>query len=306
MQLYACVYFRYLGSGCSMADLHYAHRVGYSTIHNIVKEVCDEIWNKLLDRCIPLPTREGWLKICEDFEKYTNFPNCIGAIDGKHIRLVKPHQSGSLYYNYKNFFSLVLLAICDANYCFTYIDIGSFGKDNDSNIFKNSSFYKLLIDDKLNIPPTKQIGPNPNDLFPFVFVADEAFSLTESVLRPYSGNQISEIKRIFNYRLTRARRYIECSFGILANKWRIFHRPLNVSVELAESITKCCCVLHNFVRRRDGYRNEDYEVQCNNVITDIQTMGPAQGGRTANKIRDSFAQFFMTDEGALPWQAQKI
>jgi hypothetical protein len=64
-------------------------------------------------------------------------------------------------------------------------------------------------------------------------------------------------KRTYNYRLSRARRYIECTFGILSNKWRIFHRPLNVSVEFAEDIVKACTVLHNFLRVRDGYKHED-------------------------------------------------
>jgi len=66
-----------------------------------------------------------------------------------------------------------------------------------------------------------------------------------------------KIKTVFNYRLSRARRFIECLFGILTNKWRIFHRPLNVNIELAIDIIKACVVLHNFVRLRDGYLHEE-------------------------------------------------
>ena len=92
---------------------------------------------------------------------------------------------------------------------------------------------------------------------PFVFVADVAFGLSQHILRPYAGKCLYQKKRIFNYRLSRARRLIECSFGILANKWRIFHVPLNVDLSLAEDIIKVCCVLHNFVRDRDGIQTED-------------------------------------------------
>lgn len=70
------------------------------------------------------PTKDEWRRIAEGFEKFTNFPNCIGAIDGKHIRIMKPIESGSLYYNYKHFYSTVLVALCDANYCFIFVDIG--------------------------------------------------------------------------------------------------------------------------------------------------------------------------------------
>jgi hypothetical protein len=66
------------------------------------------------------------MKIARGFHERANFPNCIGAIDGKHIRIIKPKDSGSRYYNYKSYFSVVLLAICDADYTrmFTFLDIG--------------------------------------------------------------------------------------------------------------------------------------------------------------------------------------
>jgi hypothetical protein len=59
-------------------------------------------------------------------------------------------------------------------------------------------------------------------------------------------------KSVYNYRLCRARRYVECAFGILSSKWRIFQRPLNVS-----PIVNACVVLYNFVRETDGYKVED-------------------------------------------------
>jgi hypothetical protein len=81
-------------------------------------------------------------------------------------------------------------------------------------------------------------------------------------------------------------RCIECSFGILANKWRIFHRLLGVSLDFAEDIVKTCCLLHNFVRERDGYNFEDsvaIEGLCDMPTNSVQ------GGRTANNIRDQYA-----------------
>jgi len=96
----------------------------------------------------------------------------------------------------------------------------------------DSSLYKKMKKNELDLPDPEIISMDGNRL-PYVFIGDEAFGLNEHMLRPYSGRQISEKKRVFNYRLSRARGYVECSFGILANKWRILHRPLNVAVDFA-------------------------------------------------------------------------
>lgn len=71
---------------------------------------------------MPEPSVELWLEIAKRYYKKTNYPNCIGSIDGKHIRIRKPAKSGSYYSNYKKFFSIVLLAVADANCSFIAID----------------------------------------------------------------------------------------------------------------------------------------------------------------------------------------
>lgn len=98
------------------------------------------------------PTTEEWKTISDQFEKAANFPHCVGSIDGKHVRIVKPWRSGSEYYNYKKYFSIVLMAIADSNYCFRFIDVGAFGHQGDSNIFKATGFGKKLYNQTLNLP----------------------------------------------------------------------------------------------------------------------------------------------------------
>ncbi len=71
--------------------------------------------------------QEEWKKIADGFQRRWQFPHCIGAIDGKHMRIKAPQNSGSSWYNYKGFFSMVLLATCDSSYKFTWIDIGQYG-----------------------------------------------------------------------------------------------------------------------------------------------------------------------------------
>lgn len=111
-------------------------------------------------------------------------------------------------------------------------------------------------------------------------------------MRPYVGKRLDYLKRILNYRLSRARRYIECTFGIMANKWGIFHRPLNVSLELAERIVLVCTVLHNCVWCRYGYRYEDtlmrHLLLCGQVTVPQQDV-------YAKQVRDRFAHNFIKE-----------
>ncbi|GBP40870.1 hypothetical protein EVAR_88931_1 [Eumeta japonica] len=107
------------------------------------------------------------------------------------------------------------------------------------------------------MPEAKPL-PNTNDTpLPFVFLGDEAFPHNNNFMKPYPRSNLNTQRRIFNYRLSRSRRVVECAFGILSNKWRIFHTSMTIPPDFAVLVTKAACVLHNFVRRRDGYRFED-------------------------------------------------
>lgn len=88
---------------------------------------------------IPMPTKEQFQSIAEDFFRRWNFPNVIGCLDGKHVRIRCPNSTGSTYFNYKDFFSVVLLALVDANFKFIAIDVGSFGREGDAGM--NKFFY---------------------------------------------------------------------------------------------------------------------------------------------------------------------
>lgn len=249
-----------------------------------------------------IPSENEWLNIAEDFAVIANFPHCLGAVDGKHIRIIKPTKSGSMFLNYKHFFSIVLMAVVDTNYNFIFVDIGAYGKDCDSNVFKETVFWKRLLNNTLNLPQPALI-PETNFQLPYVFVADEAFALHKNVLRPFSGRELNETMSIFNYRLTRARRYVECAFGIMANKWRILHRPSNVSLELTVDIVKTCCLLQNFIHKEQG---------IGNLIVDsgfeLQTLSRSEYADPliADNVRQNFAEYFVSPQGSVPWQNKYI
>uniref|UniRef100_A0A8C1KK70 DDE Tnp4 domain-containing protein n=2 Tax=Cyprinus carpio TaxID=7962 RepID=A0A8C1KK70_CYPCA len=161
---------------------------------------------------MPVPQESDWRAIAEGFSSKWAFPHCLGAIDGKHITIKAPADSGSLYYNYKGQFSIVLLAVVDANYLFRVVDIGAFGKSSDGGTLSASALGRALRDGTLNLPDDEPL-PNGEHLgkVPFVFVGDEAFPLRKHLLRPYSGRAIPADQRIFNFRLSQVNFSIVCS-----------------------------------------------------------------------------------------------
>ena len=96
---------------------------------------------------------ELWRKVAAGFKQQRNFPNCVGALDGKHVVIQKPAGSGSLFLNYKGTFSIVLLALVDHNYNFIAVDVGAYGSNSIGGIFANSNLGKSLNAGTLHVPP---------------------------------------------------------------------------------------------------------------------------------------------------------
>ncbi|KAJ4937403.1 hypothetical protein JOQ06_001964 [Pogonophryne albipinna] len=176
--------------------------------------------------------KEDWRAIAVEFQERWNFPNCIGAIDGKHVVIQALANSGSLYFNYKSTHSLVLLAVVDAQYLFRVVDVGGFGKSSDSGSLRNSAFGESLRDGSLQLPPDTVIpGAERLGLLAHVFVGDEAFPLLDNLLHPFPGHHLTLERRMFNYCLSRARLVVECAFGILTSQWRMLRRVITTSTE---------------------------------------------------------------------------
>lgn len=77
-------------------------------------------------------------------------PNCIGTVDGKHIAIKAPPNAGYLFYNYKKYYSTIIMAACNRRYKFTLVDVGAYGSESDGGILARSEFGKRLDTSTLN------------------------------------------------------------------------------------------------------------------------------------------------------------
>jgi hypothetical protein len=212
------VVLRYLASGDSYMSLQYGFRVAHNTISKVVVETCEAIIAEYQEEVMPAPsTPQEWKTVAESFATNWNFYNCLGAIDGKHINIRCPPNGGSLYYNYKGFHSIVLMAVVDGDYKFIYVDVGANGSCSDGGVFINTSLREAIEDGTAGIPDPQPL-PNDDQDVPFAFVGDDAFPLRSWLMKPFPHRQMTRSERIFNYRLSRARRVVENAFGILAHR----------------------------------------------------------------------------------------
>lgn len=250
-------------------------------------------------------TPEKWALVAKSFQEKWNFPNCIGALDGKHITIRKPNNTGSQFFNYKKFFSIVLLGLVDADYKFLFVDIGCNGRVSDGSVFENSGLAEALRCNKLNIPADTPIEGIEGDM-PFCIVADEAFPLKTYIMKPYAKKNLSFKKRVFNYRCSRARRIVENAFGILVHRFQILQRPILLQPGKAKQILYCCVVLHNFLREICDNSNCLTEKFDLTVMPDlIPNRTRIHTAKEAEAVRDKLATYFCTS-GAVSWQWDKV
>ena len=218
---------------------------------------------------------------------------------------------------------MVLLAICDAHYCFTLFDVGQYGSNNDCGVLANSATGEALERNKLNILFPETLDGCNYDPLPYFLVGDEIFPLKSWMMRPYPG-KLTEEQRVFNYRLSRARRVIENTFGILTARWRIFTNPIKASVPNVEKYTKACIALHNYLRQtenasycpsgfvdvEDGNGNIKLgewrsQVAENSALINLRNVRGSRPKEDATKMREDL-RYYLNNDGAVDWQLKYV
>ena len=316
---------RFLASGDSRTSLTYLFRMGKKSVSRIVSDTCEGIAKVLLPVYMSPPETEvQWRRISQEFQDIWQFPHVVGALDGKHIVIEAPAKTGTLYHNYKGTFSIVLLAICDAKYNFTLVDMGQYGSNNDSGVLAQSEIGYAFERNTLNLPPSEVVTDTQLDI-PYFLVGDEIFPLKQWLMRPYPG-KLSEPERIYNYRQSRARRVIENAFGILRARWRIFSRPIKASVENTERYVMASLCLHNYLRQTENslytprgfmdvetgdgrIKPGEWRSQIGMQPGSLHQIKPAKGGRRkieANELRENLKNFLNSEAGSVSWQLDYV
>ena len=188
---------RHLASGNTYRNMQYAWRVPHNTICVVVREVVEAIIEEYTDELLFCPTTEQrWRDLADQWYQRWNFPHTVGAIDGKHVACKAPRNSGSEFYNYKGFYSVILFAMVDADYKFTYIDVSGNGSSSDAQIYNKSDLHRGLDQNRIHAFPQPDPLPNDNQDVPYFIIGDDAFSLRTYLMKPYSTRNLTSIKNL--------------------------------------------------------------------------------------------------------------
>lgn len=161
------------------------------------------------------------------------------------------------------------MAVVDAHGRFLYVTVGAQGSVNDAAVYNESCFAKLVanVSNPLNIPAPAEI-PGTDIKMPMVFVCDEAYPLRPYLMKPFSARGLNVSERIFNYRLSRARRIVENAFGMLANRFRILHHAIQMDPDKVTTVVMATTVLHNMLRCKSVANQSTTQLSQNGQVLD--------------------------------------
>ena len=306
---------RYLATRESYTSLSCQFRVGRSTISKFLPEVCRVIQDEFTREYLRCPTTpDEWKELDREFRIRWSVPHhALGALDGKHVALKKPKNSGALYHNYKGFFSIVMLALVDGQYKFRWVDAGTAGSCSDAQIFNACQLKRRVEDGRIGFPDPAPITQGGRDV-PYFILADDAFALKSWLMKPYGRRMLTREERIANYRISRGRRVVENAFGILVSRFRVMLTTIELPPETVRDVVMTCVVLHNILRSQYQGQNGGQEPgdDEDDVPGDCRLIGGAPGGgpdrnpaREAKRQRDYLKDYF-NNEGAVAWQDGRI
>ncbi|KAL3829136.1 hypothetical protein ACJIZ3_017938 [Penstemon smallii] len=239
---------RRLGSGNSLITIGDSFGTHHSTVSQVTWRFVEAIEEKGLHHLQWPSTEQEMTVIKSKFEKIRGLPNCCGAIDTTHIKmlLTSSNQEADTWIDRKGNHSMILQAIVDPDMRFRDIVTGWPGKMSDSSVLLSSNFFKLCQErEKLN--GTKVSISREMELREYI-IGDMGFPLLPWLVTPYQGKEISETKVEFNKRLIATHVVAQRALAKLKEDWRMIQGDMwRPDKHRLPRFILVCCILHNIV-----------------------------------------------------------
>ena len=191
------------------------------------------------------------------------------------------------------------------------MDVGASGQAGDAGVYAESSLKKALENKSLSLPTPANVEGISSKIS-YHIVADDAFPLTENIMKPFPHRNLNKSQRIFNYRLSQARHVVENAFGILANRFRAFLTTIKLNPDKVVDLVLAACCLHNFMveNNKHAYTSvihvedtDQLQLISGTWRNDLQLSGlaPTTGRnprQSAKKQGEELTNYFVSDHGA--------
>lgn len=132
-----------------------------------------------------------------------------------------------------------------------------------------------------------------------------------NIMKPYPKKGLANKKRVFNGRLSRGCKSVECSFGMMSSKFRILHTTIALNINAVDTIVQAVCVLHNFIKKEEGVfsrprgkkgNDDDIEVENEEHGRNTRLSNQRRATNPAIATREKLCDFFFTVDGSLKGQ----
>lgn len=267
-----------------------AFGVSRASVNIIFREFCEVVVRHLEPRFVRFPTLHELAEHMRQFAALTGFPQGVGALDGCHIEVCPPKEQACDYYNYKGWYSMILMAVVDHCYKFMLTNVGTPGRSHDADVFHKSCLPKILSSGLFQLQKKTfhgvSVGP--------VLLADQAYPLQKEVMKPFSQpGAAGSSTQIFNYHLSSARRIVENAFGRLKARFRILHKGPENDIPNVRRIIRACCVLHNICEELNDRCDTNW-IECARSNDESRPQPQHTTNRSepaAEEVRDALAAF---------------
>uniref|UniRef100_A0A8R1EJD5 DDE Tnp4 domain-containing protein n=2 Tax=Caenorhabditis japonica TaxID=281687 RepID=A0A8R1EJD5_CAEJA len=244
-QMKVVIFFKYAREGISQCSLAKTVGLSQSSISRLISEIVEDIVQSAHLHIKWPETKEEVWTMENDFLKKGRRIRAYGVLDGKHFKTEHPAGSGSLNRNYKSFYSFNSLFVSDSSNRIFYVQLSALGVNSDSQMFRDGPLGRKLAE-------TRQMCkirslPNSNIDMGAFLLADNGFGLTKEIMQPYRSSSLSCENMLFNRELSAVRVTVENTFGLLASRFRVFQRALNLTPRNSRSLIISLSVVHNII-----------------------------------------------------------
>ncbi|CAJ0606312.1 unnamed protein product [Cylicocyclus nassatus] len=292
------VYLRYVTQGITFKAYALDIGISISTVAAIVREVTEAIIIDMHSEAFPRIKRGKFIQVARITQERYDYPRAVGFLDGKHIHIKKPARSGSIFYNYQHYNSIILLALCDCDHRIIAYDVGAPGRADDAGVLRDSALKRFLDRHDNVFPLTTELG-NVGPVQYHILV-NGGFGQGHRFIRPYREAEAdTPDKRRFNKQLSGARQIIEQTFGLLAQRFQVLMYRMNLDPVQTQRLVISLMILHNLLpRRQDSLEAvQRFEPAPNAAYHPLEREEPEAGTESANRARERLTQYYIDKDG---------